>query len=132
MDDPAEQLIRRALGRRPPPTLGPTLVDDVLQRVAGAEPTAESGVKAGARKWIAAAVWLPTVAACVAVLAPLEWSGSSRAVAWGLALALVPLSYSAALWPGGFVALLALCGGPLPGERHEGSRARVPHRSGSV
>lgn len=128
MEDPAEQLIRRALGRRPPPRLGPTFVEHVLRRVVAGEQRAAVRGRAGARRWLAAAVWLLTGAASVAVLADLEWSRASRAVAWGLALAMVPVAYSATLWPGRLVGLLALCGGPLlsgPGEPPPGAEHPV-------
>jgi hypothetical protein len=57
------------------------------------------------------------------VLAHLEWSGIARTVAWGLALAVVPLAYSATLWPGGALRLLALCSLGSLGARREESRA---------
>ncbi len=123
MEDPAEQLIRRAVGRCPPPKLGPTLVDDVLRRVVVPRRPAVSGGAAGAGRWLAAATWLATGAACIAVLARMEWSSASRAVAWGLALAMVPLTYSATLWPGRLLGLLALCGGPVLGEPRDEPRS---------
>ena len=123
MEDPAEQLIRRALGRRPPPAPRPTLVDDVLRRVAVPERPAASRGRPGARRWLAAASWALTGVASVAVLAHVEWSGASRAVAWGLALAAVPLAYSATLWPDRLLGLLALCGGPVLGEPRDEPRS---------
>jgi len=123
MEDPSEPLIRRALARRPVPRLGPTFVEDVLRRVAGAERPAALDGRAGTRRWLVAASWLLTGAASVAVLAHLEWSSASRAVAWGLALVLVPLAYSATLWPDRVLGLLALCGGPVPEEPRDEPRS---------
>ena len=123
MEDPAEQLIRRALGRRPPPTLGPTFAEDVVRRVAATSRPVTSG--RGASWWLAIP-WLAAAGASVAVLAHLEWSGPTRAVAWGLALGMVPLAYSATLWPRGALSLLALCGGPLPGKAREGPPPVTP------
>jgi hypothetical protein len=117
MEDPAEQLIRRALGRRPPPKLGPTLVDDVMRRVTVPPQSAAPG-RGG--PWWLAIPWLTAAGASMLVLAHLEWSGIARTVAWGLALAVVPLAYSATLWPGGALRLLALCsGGFLAAPREE-------------
>jgi hypothetical protein len=130
MEDPAEQLIRRALGRRPPPKLGPTLADDVLRRVASPQPRGVSGGRAAARRFLAGATWLVAAVASVAVLAHLEWSSGARAVAWGLALAMVPLAYSATLWPDRALALLALCGGTLLGASYEEPRAVSPGSPG--
>jgi len=113
MEDPAEQLIRRALGRRRPPQLGPTLADDVLRRVAPRPPALAD--RTAARRWLAVS-WLSALGASLAVLAHLLWSAETRAVPWGLALALVPLTYSATLWPDRALVLLALCSGPLVGE----------------
>jgi hypothetical protein len=122
MDDPAEQLIRRALGRRPPPTLGPRFADDVLARVHAAGRHADS-VAATGRRWTAVATWLLAGTASLAVLSHVGWPALSGALGWGLALAMVPLSYSVALWPGRFVCLLALCCGFLPGV--DASRGRA-------
>ncbi len=119
MDDPAEPLIRRALGRRPPPRLGPAFAEEVLRRLAAGQQQAVPQGTAAARRGLAVATWLLAGVASVAVLAHVEWSSASRAVAWGLALAAVPLAYSATLWPSRFLALLALCGGPLPGGPRE-------------
>lgn len=116
MEDHADQLIRSTLGRRPPPKLGPTLADDVLRRVAVPRLPAFSSGRVAARRRLAAATWLLTAVASVTVLAHLEWSSGARALAWGLALAVVPLAYSATLWPRGALSLVALCGGPLVGE----------------
>ncbi len=123
MEDPAEQLIRRALGRRPPPRLGPTLVDDVLQRVVvpGRPPASGRAVP-----WRLGVLWLTAAGASLAALAHVEWSGGTRAVAWALALAAVPLAYSATLWPDRILGLLALCGGPLPTEPREAPPAVTP------
>jgi hypothetical protein len=124
MEEPAERLIRRALGQWPPPTPGPTLTDDVLRRVAE-ERQPEDGRRAAARRWLAAS-WLVAAGASLEVLAHLPWTEGTRAVAWGLALALVPLGYSAALWPGRALGLLVLCGRPLLGEPREGPHAVSP------
>jgi len=113
MEDPAEQLIRRALGRRPPPKLGSTLTRDVLRQVAAPQPPVVSGRRAVARRWLAGATWLAVAGASTAVLAHLEWASGTRAMAWGLALAVVPLTYAAALWPGRALGLLALWGETL-------------------
>jgi hypothetical protein len=111
MPDPAEDLIRRALGRRPRPSLGPSFAEEVLRGVAADERgTAPSPI--GPRRWLAAAVWLLAGAASVAVLASLEWSSASRTLAWDFGLLLVPLAYLATLWPRGLLVLLAVCGGP--------------------
>jgi hypothetical protein len=120
MEDPAEQLIRRALARRPLPRRRPTFSENVLRRVAGAQRNAVPDGWAGARGRLVAASWLLIGAASIAVLTRLEWSSASRTAAWGLALALVPLAYSATLWPDRFLGLLALCGGPLLGTPREG------------
>jgi hypothetical protein len=128
MEDPAEQLIRRALGRRPLPQLGPTLADDVLRRVAP-RPLALAG-RTAARRWLAVS-WLTALGASVAVLTHLVWSAETRAVPWGLALALVPLTYSATLWPERALVLLAWCSGPLVGEPRDEPKvvvARSPPR----
>jgi hypothetical protein len=117
MKDTAEPLIRQALGRRPPPTLGPTLVDDVMQRVVASPLPAAPGGRAAARQWLAAATWSVTGVASVAVLAHLEWSSGSKAVTWGLALAMVPLTYAAALWPHRALGLLAVWGETLAPRR---------------
>jgi hypothetical protein len=119
MDD-AEHLIRRTLGRRRPPRLRPTFAEDVLRRVAADERPAVPPGSARARRWIAAATWLLTAAASLAAVAHVEWSSSSRALAWGLGLLLVPLAYSAALWPRQVLGLVALCGGPVPRGRRTG------------
>ena len=115
MEEPAEQLIRRALGRRPPPKLGPTLAEDVLRRVPAPRRPAASGGRAATRRWLAGAAWLAVVGASTAVLAHLEWAGGARAAAWALALAVVPLAYSATLWPDRALLLLVRCGGPFLG-----------------
>jgi hypothetical protein len=117
MEDPAELLIRRALGRRPPPKLGPTLAEDVLRRVAESPPPAVSGRRAIARRWLAGAVWLAVAGASTAVLVHVEWAGGARAAAWALALAAIPLAYSATLWPDRALVLLALCGEALAPRR---------------
>jgi hypothetical protein len=122
MEDPAEELIRRALGRRPPPRLGPTLVHDVLGRVT---PPPRPSVATGWR----AVPWLAVAGASLAVLTHLEWSSGTRAIAWGLALAMVPLTYTATLWPERALGLLALCGGPLL--RHAGQAKPVTPTSPS-
>jgi hypothetical protein len=85
-----------------------------MRRVATADhlPVDPAGTRV--RRRLAAAVWLLTGAASVAVLASVEWSSASRALAWGFGLLLVPAGYSATLWPRGFAALVARCGGPLP------------------
>jgi hypothetical protein len=114
MEEPAERLIRRALGHWPPPTLGPTLPDDVLRRVAARRPSAAADRPAA--RWVAVP-WLVATGASVAVLAHLEWSSGTRAIVWGLALALVPLAYSAALWPDRVIAFLVLCGEALAPRR---------------
>jgi len=116
MEDPAEELIRRALARRPPPSLGPTFADDVLRTVAVAERALQRG-GSRARRRLAAAIWLLAAAASVAVLANLPWSGTSRALAWLFGLVLVPVAYSATLWPRRFLGVLALCGGSVLRER---------------
>src|SRR5512135_1114955 len=122
MEDPTEQLISRSLGRRPPPRLGPTFGEDVLRRVAIAERAAREPEWARARRRLAPAIWLLAAAASVAVLAKVEWSSAS----WALALVAVPLAYSATLWPDSFLVLLALCGGPLAGDpRDKPPRART-------
>ena len=128
MEEPAERLIRRALGRWSPPAPGPTLTDDVLRRVAD-EPPPKDGRRAAPRRWLAAS-WLLAAGASLEVLARLPWSDGTRAVAWGLALVLVPLAYSAALWPDRVRGLLVLCGRPLLGEPREGPHA-VGRRSTS-
>ncbi len=115
MEDAVEQLIRRAVGRRPLPRPGPRLVDDVLRRVAVAERAALERGGARGRRRLAAAIWLPAAAASVAVLANVEWWSASRTLAWGVGLLLVPMTYSATLWPRRFAALLALGSRPLPG-----------------
>jgi hypothetical protein len=128
MEDPTEQLIRRALGRRPPPRLGATLAHDVLQRVAERHPPAPARERAPARRWLVVP-WLAVAAASLAVLMNMGWSSGARAVAWGLALAVVPLGYLAALWPDWTLGILALCGSPLlaePGAAPRGSAARGP------
>jgi hypothetical protein len=117
MEDPAEQLIRRALGRRPPPKLRPTLADEVLRRVASRQPPAVPGVPAA--RWRLAVPWVAAAAASAALLAQLEWSSAARALAWGLALAMVPLTYSVALWPGRTLGFLVLWASPLLGEPRE-------------
>jgi hypothetical protein len=122
MEDPAEQMIRRALGRRPPPRLGPTFAEDVVRRVATRKHVLPG--RAGARRWLAAATWLLAGGASVAVLVHLEWSSPSRVVAWGLALAMVPVAYAATLWPGRILGVLALCSAPLLGEPREPPPAR--------
>ncbi len=124
MEGPGERLIRRTLGRRAPPKLGPSLADDVLRRVAAGQALAD-GRREAARRWLAAP-WLMVAGASVAVLAHLPWSGGTRAVAWGLGLVLVPLAYSAALWPDRALGLLVLCGRPLLGEPPEEPRALSP------
>ncbi len=127
MEDSVEQLIRRAVGRRPPPRPGPNLVEDVLRRVAIAERAALERGGVRARRRLAAAVWLLAAAASLAVLANVEWSGASRAAVWGLGLLMVPLAYSATLWPDRFLSLLSWCGGPLPGRPTEAPPgARTP------
>jgi hypothetical protein len=123
MEDPAELLIRRALGRRPPPKPGPTLVDDVMRRVSVPARRAASG---RAVPWRLGVLWLTAAGASLAVLAHVPWSGAARTAAWGLALALVPLAYSAALWPDRILGLLALCGGPPPTEPREAPPAVTP------
>jgi len=127
MHDPAEPLIRRALRRRPPPRLGPAFAEEVLRRLVADQQRAVPRGRAAARRGLAVATWLLAGVASVAVLAHVEWSTGPRALAWGLALVAVPLAYSATLWPGRFLALLALCGGPLPGgasEQPPGARTR--------
>jgi hypothetical protein len=124
MEDPAEQLIRRALGGRRPPQLGPTLADDVLRRVAP-RPLATAG-RTAARRWLAGTIWLAVVGASLAVLAHLGSATETTAVAWGIALAMVPLAYSATLWPERALVLLALCGGPLVGEPRGEPQVVVP------
>lgn len=124
MEEPAERLIRRALGQWPPPTLGPTLPDDVLRRLADERQPA-AGRRPAARRWLAAS-WLAAAGASLEVLARLPWSEGTRAMAWGLALALVPLAYSAALWPDRTLALLVLCGRPLLGGPPPEPRAVSP------
>jgi hypothetical protein len=115
MEDPAEQLIRRALGRRPPPRLGPTLAHDVLRRVAERHPPAGARGRSSARRWLALA-WLVVAGASLAVLAQVEWWSGARALAWGLALGLVPVTYLVTLWPDRVLGVLALCGRPLLAE----------------
>ncbi|HSD66419.1 MAG TPA: hypothetical protein VLF95_06950 [Vicinamibacteria bacterium] len=114
MVDPGEHLIRRALRRTPPPEVRATLADDVLRRVASCRPGRASGGRPA--RWRLAVPWLAVAGASVAVLVHLELSSGARAVAWGLALAMVPLAYSATLWPGGAARLLALWGRSLLGE----------------
>jgi xanthine/uracil/vitamin C permease (AzgA family) len=63
--------------------------------------------------------WVAAGAASVAVLAQLEWPSAARAMAWGLALAMVPLTYSVALWPDRALGFLALWASPLLGEPRE-------------
>jgi hypothetical protein len=113
MEDPDEQLIRRALGRRAPPKPGRTLADDVLRRVATGQQTAD-GRRAASQRWLTAS-WLATAAVSIEVLARLPWSDGARTLAWGLALVLVPLTYAAALWPDRALGMLVLCGRPLLG-----------------
>jgi hypothetical protein len=115
MQDPADQLIRRALARRPPPTPGPAFVEDVLRSVATGEPLVD-GPGARVRRGLAAAVWILAAAASTAVLASMEWSSASRTVAWGFGLLLVPTAYSVTLCPGAFAALLATFGGAVAEE----------------
>jgi hypothetical protein len=124
MEDPDERLIRRTLGRRAPPKLGPTLADDVLRRVAAGRQAAD-GRRAAAQRWLAAS-WLATAAASIEVLARLPWSDAARTLAWGLAVVLVPLAYSAALWPDRALGLLVLCGRLLLGEPLNEPRAVSP------
>ena len=126
MEDPAEQLIRRALGRRPPPRLGPTLAEDVLRRVATPRGPAASGGRGAARRWLTVATWLAVAGASTVVLAHLEWTGGARAAAWALALAVVPLTYSATLWPDRALLLLARCGGPFLGPLPEEPKVVSP------
>jgi len=123
MEDPADELIRRALVRRTAPSLRPTFVEDVLKAVAVAERGPRERRATPLRRRLAAAVWLLAAAASVAVLANVEWSSASRSVAWGAGLVLVPLAYSAALWPRRFAAVLALCGGLVPGEARRERRS---------
>jgi hypothetical protein len=125
MEDPAEQLIRRALGRRPPPELGPTLARDVMRRVAERHPPAVVRERAPARRWLAVP-WLLVAAASLAVLVHLEWSSGARAVAWAVALGLVPLTYLVTLWPDRALSVAALCGGPLLAEPQEAPPAVTP------
>ena len=113
MEDPGERLIRRTLGRRAPPKPGPMLADDVLRRVAARQPAA-GGRRGASRRWLMAS-WLMTAAASIEVLARLPWSDGARTLAWGLALVLVPLAYSAALWPDRALGFLVLCARPLLG-----------------
>jgi len=127
MEDPAEQLIRRALGRRPPPRLGSTLADDVLRRVAP-PPPAVAG-RGASRRWLAVP-WVMALGASVAVLAHLGCSTETRTVAWVLALAMVPLTYSATLWPDRALVLLALCSGAAQPAVSRGSPAG-PRRASS-
>ena len=101
MADSVEQLIRRAVGRRPPPRPGPRLVDGVLRRVAVAERAALERGAARPRRRLAAAIWPLAVAASAAVLANVEWSSAARAVAWNLGLLLVPMTYAATVWLAG-------------------------------
>jgi hypothetical protein len=116
MEDSFEQLIRRAVGRRPSPRPGPKLVEDVVRRVAIAERAALERGRARARRRLAAAIWLPVAAASVAVLANVEWSSASRTLAWGFGLLLVPMTYSATLWLAG-ACLPAGTGEPRRGRR---------------
>jgi hypothetical protein len=128
MEDAAERLIRRALGRHPAPRLSPAFTVDDLGRLAADE---RVGRPRAAARWTAAASWLAVGAASLVVVAHVESSSVSRGLAWGFALLLVPLAYAAALWPRPFLALLAPCGraacdaagepgssgGPIPRER---------------
>jgi hypothetical protein len=113
MEDPDERLIRQTLGRCVPPTPSPTLADDVLRRVTTGPP-ARDRRRATSRRWLAGS-WLATAAASIEVLARVSWSDGLQALAWGLALVLVPLAYGAALWPERAVGLLVLWGRPLLG-----------------
>lgn len=130
MEDPGERLIRRTLGRRAPPKAGPTLADDVLRCVAAGRQPAD-GRRVASSRWLAVS-WFVTAAASVEVLARLPWSDGARTLAWGLALVLVPLTYSATLWPDRALGLLVLCcrpllGGPL-NEPAAGSPGSPPGR----
>jgi hypothetical protein len=120
MEDPVEHLIRRAV-RRPAPRLRPTFAEDVLRRVAADVRPAVLPGGMRARRWLAAGGWLAAGAASVAAVAHVEWSSSPRALAWGFGLLLVPMAYSATLWPRRFLDLVALCGGPAAA-RHDRRR----------
>jgi hypothetical protein len=73
-------------------------------------------------------MWLLAGVASVAVLAHLEWSSGSRAVASGLGLAIVPMAYSATIWARPLRALLALCGGQIVGDAEDEPRSRASRR----
>jgi hypothetical protein len=124
MEDPEEQLIRRALGRRRPPTLGPTLADDVLRRVASGGTPATGGRRPAPARLVVP--WLAVVGASAAVLAHLPWSSGARAVGRALALILVPVAYSLTLWPARTLALVTVCGAALLADPREALPAASP------